>query len=146
MSSKAPIPDPLIHPALLDPRQWGDVELYSSLLKVEREEISGDPHHAPDRNFRIHHLKLELRFDLPQQSVRGTATLTISPFADGLHSIELDAAEFSISSVRRLPPHAEPDDSPLTKPIQTSPIKSGRKAKPKTRIGGFPVPTRRIRK
>ena len=113
MSSKAPIPDPLIHPALLDPRQWGDVELYSSLLKVEREEIPGDPHHAPDRNFRIHHLKLELRFDLPQQSVRGTATLTISPFADGLHSIELDAAEFSISSVRRLPPHAEPDDSPL---------------------------------
>ena len=113
MSSKAPLQDPLIHPALLDPRQWGDVNLYSSLLNVEREEIPGDAQHAPDRRFRIHHLKLALHFDLPQQSVRGTATLTISPFADGVQSIELDAAELSISSIRRLPPQAEPDDSPL---------------------------------
>lgn len=113
MSSKAPIPDPLIHPALLDPRQWGDVDLYSSLLKVERDELPGDDHHAPDRRFRIHHLKLELRFDLPNQSVSGKATLTISPFADGLQTIELDAAEFNVSRVRHIPPQAEPDDSPL---------------------------------
>lgn len=113
MSSKAPISDPLIHPALLDPRQWGDVDLYSSLLNVERDELPGEAHHAPDRAFRIHHLKLALRFDLPNGSVSGTATLTISPFADGLQSIELDAAEFSIASVRRVPPQSEPDDSPL---------------------------------
>ncbi|HEX4951732.1 MAG TPA: M1 family aminopeptidase [Blastocatellia bacterium] len=113
MSSKAPLPDPLIHPALLDPRQWGEVDLYNSLLKIEREEIPGDERHAPDRSFRIHHLKLELRFDLPDQSVQGAATLTISPFAGGLQSIELDAAELNVSSVRRIPPQAEPDDSPL---------------------------------
>ncbi len=113
MSSKAPIPDSLIHPALLDPRQWGEVDLYRSLLTVEREEIPGDEQHAPDRRFRLHHLKLALRFDLPNQSVRGTATLTISPFADGLQNIELDAAELRISSIRRLPPQTEPDDSPL---------------------------------
>ncbi len=113
MSSKAPINDPLIHPALLDPRQWGDVDLYSSLLNVEREEIPGTPHYAPDRQFRIHHLKLELCFDLPQQSVRGTATLTVSPFADGLQNIELDAAELSISRVRRIHPQSEAHNSPL---------------------------------
>jgi aminopeptidase N len=113
MSSKAPILDPLVHPALLDPRQWGDVDLYNSLLNVEREDIPGDEHHAPDRSFRIHHLKLELRFELTEQSVSGQATLTLSPFADGLQSIELDAAEMSIRSVRRIHPQPEPDDSPL---------------------------------
>jgi aminopeptidase N len=113
MSSKAPLNDPLIHPALLDPRQWGDVDVYSSLLKVEREEIPGDEQHAPDRHFRIHHLKLDLHFDLPNNSVRGTATLTISPFADGLQNIDLDAAELHIHGVRRLPPQTEPDDSTL---------------------------------
>lgn len=115
MSSKAPIPDLFIHPALLDPRQWGDVDLYGSLLKIEREEIPGTPQHAPDRSFRIHHLKLALYFDLPNQSARGTATLTISPFAEGLQSIDLDAAELNIASVRRLPPQADLDNSPLVK-------------------------------
>lgn len=113
MSSKAPIPDPLIHPALLDPRQWGEVDVYGSLLKIERDELPGDEHHAPDRRFRIHHLKLDLKFDLPNQSISGKAMLTISPFADGLQSIDLDAAELCISRVRRIPPQAEPDDSPL---------------------------------
>ena len=113
MSSKAPINDPLIHPALLDPRQWGDVDLYNSLLNVEREGLPGVERQAPDRNFRIHHLKLELRFDLPDKRVQGKATLTISPFAEGLQNIELDAAELSISAVRRIPPQAAPDESPL---------------------------------
>lgn len=107
MSSKAPIHDPLIHPALLDPRQWGQLDVYDSLLKVERDEIPGSERHAPDRPFRLHHLKLELQFDLAQESVRGTATLTLAPFADGLQSIDLDAAEMSIHSVRRLPAQQE---------------------------------------
>ena len=113
MSNHAPINDPLIHPALLDPRQWGEVDVYASLLNIEREEIAGEDHFAPDRQFKIHHLKLDLQFDLAQQSVRGTATLTISPFADGLQAIELDAAEMSIQHVRRVMVIAEQNDSPL---------------------------------
>lgn len=102
MSSKAPVHDPLIHPALLDPRQWGHLDVYDSLLKVERDEVPGSERHAPDRHFRLHHLKLELQFDLAEESVRGTATLTLSPFAEGLQSLDLDAAEMSIRGVRRL--------------------------------------------
>lgn len=102
MSSKAPIHDPLIHPALLDPRQWGQLDVYASLLQVERDELPGTEHHAPDRAFRLQHLKLDLRFDLAAESVSGTATLTLTPFADGLRSVELDAAEMSVRSVRRL--------------------------------------------
>jgi aminopeptidase N len=113
MSSKAPIPDPLIHPALLNPRQWNNVDIYDSLLKLEREEIPGEEHYAPDRNFRLHHLKLELSFDFAQQSVSGKATLTMSAFADGLQGIDLDAAEMSIGSVRRLQPQQEVVPAPL---------------------------------
>ena len=113
MSEKSPVNDPLIHPALLDPRQWGDVNLYETMLKIEREEISGADHHASDRSFKINHLKLALSFDLENASVRGKAILTLSPFADGLQSIELDAAEMSIASVRKIAALHEPDTSPL---------------------------------
>ncbi len=113
MSSKAPINDPLIHPALLDPRQWGQLDVYDSLLKVEREELPGEDHHAPDRSFRIHHLKLELQFDLDHERVWGKATLTVSPFADGLQSLAFDAAELSVSSIRRIQPQQEVAPAPL---------------------------------
>jgi aminopeptidase N len=122
MSSKAPLNDPLVHPALLDPRQWSNVDVYASLLNLEREEIPGSEHHAPDRSFRIHHLKLELQFDLVQQSVSGTATLTISPLADGLRTIELDAAEMNIQSVRHLRAHVEAAPAPLRMLGETTPL------------------------
>jgi aminopeptidase N len=121
MSSKAPLNDPLVHPALLDPRQWSNVDVYSSLLNLEREDVPGSEHHAPDRSFRLHHLKLELRFDLPQQSVRGTATLTVSPLADGLRTIELDAAEMNIHSVRHLCAQVETEPAPLRMLSETAP-------------------------
>lgn len=94
--------DPLVHPALLDPRQWGDVDLYEAVPAIEREPVPGNEHHAPDSRFKVHHLKLNLRFDAERQSVSGTAALTLAPFTDGLREIELDAAEMDVSGVRLL--------------------------------------------
>ncbi|HEV2665274.1 MAG TPA: M1 family metallopeptidase, partial [Blastocatellia bacterium] len=93
------INDPLIHPALLDPRQWADVDLYDATVNIEREAIAGDEHHTPDRKVSIKHLKLDLRFDYEQRHVEGAATFTLSPINDGLTHFELDIAEMAVESV-----------------------------------------------
>ena len=120
MSSKAPINDSLIHPALLDPRQWADVDIYASMLNVGREELPGEFRCAPDRLFRINHVKLDLSFDLNEQSVGGTATITLSPYSNDCQKIILDAAEMNIRKVRRIFMQPEPDNSPL-QPLGKSP-------------------------
>lgn len=93
------INDPLIHPALLDPRQWADVNLYDATVNIEREPITGDEHHTPDRKVAIKHLKLDLRFDYDRRFVEGSASFTLSPMSDGLTHFELDIAEMAIRSV-----------------------------------------------
>jgi aminopeptidase N len=99
------VTDPLVHPALLDPRQWGDVDLYEAVPALEREPVAGEERHAPDSRFKVTHLKLNLRFDAERQSVAGTAALTLVPFADGLRQVELDAAEMDVTAVRLLRQH-----------------------------------------
>src|SRR6185436_16255168 len=96
------VTDKLIHPALLDPRMWADVNLYDATACIDREEIQGEEHHTPDRKFILKHLKLDLRIDDDRQSVAGTATFTLSPVNDGLSYFELDIAEMQISSVKLL--------------------------------------------
>src|SRR6266545_1072066 len=92
------INDPLIHPALLDPRQWAEVDLYDATANIEREAIAGAEHHTPDRKVEIKHLKLDLRFDHERRYVEGSATFTLSPINDGLTHFELDIAEMAIKS------------------------------------------------
>src|SRR5262245_46901419 len=92
------INDPLIHPALLDPRQWAEVDLYDATANIEREAIVGAEHHTPDRNVEIKHLKLDLRFDHERRHIEGSATFTLSPINDGLTHFELDIAEMAIRS------------------------------------------------
>jgi len=96
------INDPLVHPALLDPRQWAESKLYDSTFNREREPVKGEEHHTPNRTFLIKHLKLDLRFDQEQHQISGTATLTISPINDGLRDLQLDIAEMDITSVKLL--------------------------------------------
>src|SRR5262249_2053148 len=93
------INDPLIHPALLDPRQWAEVDLYDATANIEREAIVGAEHHTPDRKVEIKHLKLDLLFDHEGRYVEGSATITLSPINDGLTHFELDIAEMAIKSV-----------------------------------------------
>jgi aminopeptidase N len=96
------INDPLIHPSLLDPRQWADVNLYDSTINLEREPIKGVEHHTPDRPFLIKHLKLDLRFDDDRQKVSGTVALTLTPMNNGFKHFELDIAEMHIATVKLL--------------------------------------------
>src|SRR5215470_15719173 len=93
------INDPLIHPALLDPRQWAEVDLYDATVNIEREAIAGDEHHTPGRKVSIKHLKLDLRFDYERRHVEGVATFTLSPINDGLAHFDLDVAEMAIKGV-----------------------------------------------
>jgi len=93
------INDPLIHPALLDPRQWAEVDLYDATANIEREAIAGDEHHTPDRKVAIKHLRLDLRFDYERRRVEGVAAYTLAPMNDGLRSFDLDIAEMEIRSV-----------------------------------------------
>src|SRR5215471_6781893 len=94
------INDALIHPALLDPRQWADVDLYDATVNIEREAIAGDEHQAPDRTVSIKHLKLDLRFDYERREVEGVAAFTLSPINDGLTHFDLDVAEMAVKGVR----------------------------------------------
>jgi aminopeptidase N len=91
--------DKLIHPALLDPRQWGTVDLYDATLNATREALPGDEHHTPDRTVALKYLKLDLHFDDEQESVSGSAALTFVPLNDGLMTVELDAAELDVRTV-----------------------------------------------
>ncbi|MBK9314326.1 MAG: HEAT repeat domain-containing protein [Acidobacteria bacterium] len=93
------INDPLIHPVLLDPRQWGDVNLYEKALKVEREPIKGAERQTPDRKFAARHLRLEIRVDEDRSAITGTATWTLAPIESGFETIELDIAEMDIRGV-----------------------------------------------
>ncbi|MDX2042854.1 MAG: M1 family aminopeptidase [Acidobacteriota bacterium] len=92
--------DKLIHPALLDPRSWSDVNLYETAANIDRSPVEGEERQTPNRRFNINHLKLELRIDDEQESVEGTATVTLSPINDGFAHFELDASEMRVASVK----------------------------------------------
>ena len=92
--------DPLVHPALLDPRMWGDVNVYDPYVNIEREPLPGVERQTPERTFAIKHLKLDLSFDEERQSVGGLAAFTLSPLNNGFDHFELDIAEMQIASVR----------------------------------------------
>ncbi|MFN0087611.1 MAG: M1 family aminopeptidase [Blastocatellia bacterium] len=91
--------DPLIHPAFLDPRSWGEVDLYAAAIHIDREPVEGEERHTPDRKFAIQHLKLDLRFDEERETVGGTAAITLTPLNDGFDHFELDIAEMEIAGV-----------------------------------------------
>lgn len=92
--------DPLLHPALIDPRQWGEIDLYGYAFNTERSPIEGKEQRSPDLPFRMIHLALDLLFDEAERRISGTAACTLAPFSDGLGVLRLDAAELDISLVR----------------------------------------------
>src|SRR5262245_48989985 len=116
------INDPLIHPALLDPRQWAEVDLYGATANIDREAISGAEHHTPDRKVEIKHLKLDLRFDNERRYLEASATFTLSPINDGLTSFELDIAEMEIESATLTYVDERGADSPQKSPDQAAGI------------------------
>ncbi|HEY8459231.1 MAG TPA: M1 family aminopeptidase [Blastocatellia bacterium] len=117
------INDPLIHPALLDPRQWADVDLYDATVNIEREAITADEHHAPDRKISIKHLKLDLRFDYERRRVEGAATFTLSPINGGLTHFDLDIAEMAIKEVTLISAEEAGEESRRRLKFETLPEK-----------------------
>jgi aminopeptidase N len=91
--------DPLVHPALMDPRQMAGLDIYELFPPLERGEIKAEPHYAPGRPFDIQHTRLELDIDQDKGEVAGRATITLRPFALGIDEIELHAAEMSFDRV-----------------------------------------------
>ena len=64
-------------------------------------QLPGDrPHYARDRLFNVHHIKLEVSFNIPEKKVIGTASTTISAITNGLSTVEYDAIELKIKRVR----------------------------------------------
>ena len=63
--------------------------------------------YARDRVIDVHHIQLNLSFDIPKKRVFGKAILTFSPINGGTRVVEFDSVELEIQSVqsngRRLP-------------------------------------------
>jgi hypothetical protein len=83
----------------MDPRQMTDIDIYELAPPLERGEPRGEPHYAPSRAFDVEHTRLDLDIDQEAGEVRGRATITVKPFADGLSEIWFDAAEMSFARV-----------------------------------------------
>ena len=56
-------------------------------------------HYARDKQFTMHHIKIEVSLDVAQKKVAGTSSLTLSPILDGLSVVEIDAIDLRISSI-----------------------------------------------
>ena len=56
--------------------------------------------YGPDRPIRVRHLALDLRPDLAAKRIDAIATLTVEAIVDGVASIELDAVDLDVHSVR----------------------------------------------
>ena len=83
----------------MDPRQMTDLDIYELTPPLERGEPKGEPRYGPSRSFDVEHTRLELDIDQDAGEVRGRATITLKPFADGLGEIWLDAADMSFARV-----------------------------------------------
>ena len=58
------------------------------------------PHYNPDRPGQVEHIALDLAFDIPNKSYRGTCTIRLRPVVDGVENLRLDAVDLDIQSVK----------------------------------------------
>lgn len=62
--------------------------------------LPGDkPHYAPDRQYIVSHIALEILLDFPNKSLTGVARTTLQPVNDGLTEVVFDATEMEIKAV-----------------------------------------------
>ncbi len=63
--------------------------------------LPGDkPRYAPDRQYALKHLFIDVALDFPNKSVSGRVLSTLNPINDGLAQIVFDAADLEVASVR----------------------------------------------
>mgnify|MGYP006270851965 CR=1 FL=1 len=58
------------------------------------------PHYTPDRPGNVQHIFLDLVLDIPNQSFRGSSTITLKPVQSGLTQLTLDAEDLTLESVQ----------------------------------------------
>ncbi len=58
------------------------------------------PHYTPDRPGNVQHIFLDLVLDIPNQSFRGSSTITLKPVQSGLTQLTLDAEDLTIESIQ----------------------------------------------
>ena len=87
-----------IETSLLSCRGHDEAELFA---QDGRFSLPGDkPHYPRDRTVDIEHVRLDIHLDLDAKRIRGSVTHAFSPLNDGVASLDLDAVELEISSVR----------------------------------------------
>lgn len=57
------------------------------------------PHYTPDRPGNVQHIFVDLTLDIPNQSFKGSSTITLKPIQSGLTHLTLDAEDLTIESV-----------------------------------------------
>ncbi len=57
------------------------------------------PNYNPDRPGQVDHIFLDLVLDIPNQSFRGTCTISLTPVRSGIKQLTLDAVDLNIESV-----------------------------------------------
>ena len=68
--------------------------------KTRSFELPGArPHYNPDRPGQVDHILLNLVLDIPNQSFKGTCTITITPVRAGIKQLTMDAVDLEIESV-----------------------------------------------
>jgi aminopeptidase N len=79
------------------------------------------PHYSPDRPGQVEHIFLDLNFDIPNQSYRGTCTIKLTPIRGGIETLTLDAVSLNIESVQidEIPQAFEYDGEQLQIRMQT---------------------------
>ena len=58
------------------------------------------PKYTRDKQFNLHHIKIEVAIDHAKGKITGASSLTLSPFVDGLESVTLDAIGLTILGVK----------------------------------------------
>lgn len=81
-------------------RRWAEA-LAEAPAAFRPFPLPGDkPRYAPDRQYALKHLFIDVALDFPGKSVAGRALTTLNPVNDGLTQIVFDAADLQVESVR----------------------------------------------
>ncbi|MEO8538770.1 MAG: M1 family aminopeptidase [bacterium] len=85
------------------------MSLYGERIRCSRlfEDHETPPHALPgdkpvwtrDRSVDIKHIKIDLKLDVPNRSISGTATHTVAPMNEGVRFAEFDAIDMEITAV-----------------------------------------------
>ncbi len=73
-----------------------------ALQTVQQRRPFPPPQYIPDHDFDVRHVALDLRFDWEHEQLMGIETIVFRPLLANLKSIELDAADMTITSVKMI--------------------------------------------